>query len=355
MNNQPNPNNPPPTSPPFPKAQGAFDEREPDGVTQSPPNSNTTPDNIPPSNNYKLIIAFLLILLLAASATAAYFYLNPQANEARKIANQQDNPTQITTTPENILASWNSYEDQEHLISFKYPPSWTAQPLDIDGGNGIATISDPNILNPQPGIDDWVVLIKYQNNENRLSLKEYHEDIRTQSAPRGMMPPNYYSESAENITLDGHSTTILKNQNCEPAQCDKYLIPINDKIFEISVFTDNLTEQSKETINQILSTFQFTIQNQPTPKSLRPPDENAVRDPETGQWVLENELGIFGSQQEIDTITQNYNATVTIDVPQTSTYQLKFPVQSLDELKTIKAELEAQDYDVSLVNLMTPL
>lgn len=85
-----------------------------------------------------------------------------------------------------------------------------------------------------------------------------------------------------------------------------------------------------------------------------PPDENAIREPNSDQWILRNELVVFGSPEVISGVVDSYHGEISIAVPETSTYQIKFPVSALDELSEIKQELESQGIEASYVQLMSP-
>lgn len=86
----------------------------------------------------------------------------------------------------------------------------------------------------------------------------------------------------------------------------------------------------------------------------RSPDENAIKDPESGQWILGDELGIFADEQVINDVVYSYRGELTISIPKTSTYQVKFPVSSLDELNVIKQELENKGIQTMYVRLLAP-
>lgn len=85
-----------------------------------------------------------------------------------------------------------------------------------------------------------------------------------------------------------------------------------------------------------------------------PPDKNAIKDPESGQWILKDELVIIATEQVVEDLIEAFSGEISIAIPETSTYQVKFPVSSLEELNIIKQELEAQDVQVMHVLLISP-
>lgn len=69
------------------------------------------------------------------------------------------------------------------------------------------------------------------------------------------------------------------------------------------------------------------------------PPANVVKEPESGQWVLVNELAILASGQDVESLVAEFDGEITIEVPQTDTYQVKFPVSNLEELDVIAEKL----------------
>jgi hypothetical protein len=69
------------------------------------------------------------------------------------------------------------------------------------------------------------------------------------------------------------------------------------------------------------------------------PDDEVVIDPKSGQRVLVNQLAILGEGQDVRAIVAEYGGTITVAVPETDTYQAKFPVRSLKQLDIIARKL----------------
>lgn len=83
--------------------------------------------------------------------------------------------------------------------------------------------------------------------------------------------------------------------------------------------------------------------------------ENVVVEPESGQLVLVNELAILASGQDVSSLIADFGGEITVAVPQTDTYQVRFPVSCLAELDAIAAKLEQQGVRAQYVMLGGPL
>lgn len=66
---------------------------------------------------------------------------------------------------------------------------------------------------------------------------------------------------------------------------------------------------------------------------------NVVVEPESGQWIMKDVLIILASGQDVETLVAKFGGKITHAVPETDTYQARFPVSNLDELKEIQREL----------------
>lgn len=91
-----------------------------------------------------------------------------------------------------------------------------------------------------------------------------------------------------------------------------------------------------------------------TPAGDRPIPENVVRDPESGQWVLKDELIILSSGQDVRALVSKYDGKIVLAVEETGSYQVRFPVTSLEELAKIQRELEKQGLQVYLATVILP-
>lgn len=64
-----------------------------------------------------------------------------------------------------------------------------------------------------------------------------------------------------------------------------------------------------------------------------------VTDPGSGQRVIQNELTVLTSGQDVVSLIKPYGGTVVLEIKKTNTYQVRFPVKDLSELDVIKTEL----------------
>ena len=83
-------------------------------------------------------------------------------------------------------------------------------------------------------------------------------------------------------------------------------------------------------------------------------DDDEVIDPKSGQRVLVNQLAILGEGQDVRTIVAEYGGTITIAVPETDTYQAKFPVRSLKQLDAIAKKLQKRGLKTQYVLVTKP-
>ena len=83
-------------------------------------------------------------------------------------------------------------------------------------------------------------------------------------------------------------------------------------------------------------------------------DDDEVIDPKSGQRVLVNQLAILGEGQNVRVIVAEYGGTITIAVPETDTYQAKFPVRSLKHLDAIAKKLQKRGLKTQYVLVTKP-
>ncbi len=69
-----------------------------------------------------------------------------------------------------------------------------------------------------------------------------------------------------------------------------------------------------------------------------------------GQVLLAQELAVLGgSRDDVLAAVEPYEGVITVEVSETDTYQVAFPVESLDQLLEIQAALQADGLDVIVV------
>lgn len=84
------------------------------------------------------------------------------------------------------------------------------------------------------------------------------------------------------------------------------------------------------------------------PKSTWPPP-NVVND--GGTWTIVNELVILNSGQDVKSLVNEFGGEITISVPETDTYQVRFPVSSLAELDAIADKLRKKENGIKVVHV----
>ncbi len=80
-------------------------------------------------------------------------------------------------------------------------------------------------------------------------------------------------------------------------------------------------------------------------------DDDVVVDPKSGQRVLVNQLAILGEGQDVRKIVAEYGGTITVAVPETDTYQAKFPVRSLKQLDAVAKKLQKRGLKTQYVTV----
>ena len=92
----------------------------------------------------------------------------------------------------------------------------------------------------------------------------------------------------------------------------------------------------------------ISLYNQQSRDTWPPP--NVVKEHgESGQWVLVNELAILGSSQDVKSLVAEFDGEITVEVPETGTYQVKFPVSSLEELDIIANKLREKEPGIQVM------
>src|SRR5690242_10185373 len=83
-------------------------------------------------------------------------------------------------------------------------------------------------------------------------------------------------------------------------------------------------------------------------------DDDVVVDPKSGQRVLVNQLAILGEGQDVRRIVAECGGTITVAVPETDTYQAKFPVRSLKQLDAVARKLQRRGLKTQYVIVTKP-
>ena len=204
-----------------------------------------------------VIIGTLLLFAIIASFVAAFFYSQNKkfVDQSSTPTTTQPEPTSTTTEPTpDPTADWQTYSDPD--FSFRYPLEWT---MNESGKNGNLFNKQFQLIDPsngnQTGIGS-ITIIAYDN-PNQLSLEDY-EAKEVERYGKEAQRMVFHRTSGDNVNLGNSSALLLTNEDCEPGKCDVYLLSIKKNIYRILVRHDFVDEA---TINQILSTFQFTDHN----------------------------------------------------------------------------------------------
>lgn len=97
--------------------------------------------------------------------------------------------------------------------------------------------------------------------------------------------------------------------------------------------------------------FNSTSDNYRKPDPVGAP--NVVRDSD-GQLLIGDQLVILASSQDIRPAIKELDGTITIFVKETNTYQVKFPVKSLEELDLVAKKLKEKVSDIQVVRAYIP-
>jgi len=168
-------------------------------------------------------------------------------------------PTQIplpTSTPMPTLtpgptANWKTYSAAG--ISFKYPPNWVYKKFDIPGRAELHGLVQLMPENYESDIPMMPLFIMYWDNPEGLTIEQFDKKINQGAA---MLYPLYNSK-AQLTTLANLTAQYEPKGDCSPFPCHKYVISIQNKIWEISSQYTNNPNEFKPTIDLILSTFRF--------------------------------------------------------------------------------------------------
>lgn len=227
-----------------------------------PVETTSVPENLvtPPNSSKKvspLVIGMGLLLTILLLIVGLLAYQNSKlqgemdslrtANaetESKKMEPAEPTPTE---TPDPT-ADWETYTGNG--ITFKYPPEWNASDYEITTTYDLEGIVRLQPLTPDVDIFAYMDLSIWEN-PNNLSLKEYDEQIiQSEFSPNRLNQPD-----AKEVKLDVFTAYKTEDFNCEPHNCDMYVIPLEGQILEIHSYTDYVTDK---VFDQILSTFEFT-------------------------------------------------------------------------------------------------
>lgn len=212
-----------------------------------------------PKNIPAMILSFLLLISLSISGYFGYqYYQTSQPEEHSHEA--QSSPTPAPT--HDSTASWETFNSSVFHYSFSYPNDWSLLTWnEVVGGIGTHSLSNYDVVKIEEYMDHGTVNWNgFIGNDEAIKL-----DISISKTP-------YRSESPmladHNIIIAGKIPTVYKVANLGAGPAED-LIVINIKTLSgdnliIAVYgfklnaEDILSSDSWDTIDQVLSTFQFT-------------------------------------------------------------------------------------------------
>lgn len=235
-------------------------------LTNTPTLTNSDQSVSTPKNGNFLTI--LLSVLLLVSVGAAGFFAYQVQNLKKQLNELQTQPTPTPlTSPEPVMevddptVDWKKYTNTAYNYEIKYPIDWTAKSTEpgppafdlVNNSRGFITY--PNRYN-SAGDAKTYITIETDGPQN-LAYSSY-EDWLTKLSSSVF----YNIESTTNIIFAGLQATLVSGSYDGygfPASIKTiYLKSSNDNTyFSISV-TNETGNTNQDTIDQILSTFEFT-------------------------------------------------------------------------------------------------
>lgn len=203
---------------------------------------------IPKKNNRMLIVISVIALTLLGSM--AYFvYQNLQLK--KQITYLTPTSPQLSppppAPPANPMADWKTYTDNNIGFSIKYPSSWTYK------------LGETNVTSGHVTFDTRLP----SSNKNTNYIFEM--SLETQ-ADYDQWSKYSTTTTLEPQTINGHS--FEKYVVGDLYYSLNYILKQNGKIFRFIFYPFDSSQYPKElqeTLNQILSTFQFLDQTSPSP------------------------------------------------------------------------------------------
>ncbi|MDO8620930.1 MAG: hypothetical protein Q7R31_01480 [Candidatus Levybacteria bacterium] len=211
-----------------------------DNVSQPIPQQAPVQPEIPPTNSNSnwlktLAIGFGIVSIGTAIAVGGYFLgtKNSQPVIESKIV------VQPSPTPADETANWKTYTDKNHLYSIRYPVEFTT------------TISDSksNVMDAS-GAFNLAISTELTN----LDLNSYVDQKSSCS--------EINSKNGISYIIDSKNSLRFEQTPCgQTGSTDIYTIN-NGVAYHFSIATQANYDSYLKTLNQILSTFKFTNQNQ---------------------------------------------------------------------------------------------
>lgn len=203
---------------------------------------------VKPTPWFKILLAAIGVLLILGLFGNLYLL----ARNQKPAAEVTPASIQITVTPAiDPTANWKTYNNLG--ISFKYPANWISEKYEVSGRaehHGLLRLKSENYQSEMPSVP---LFIHYWDNPEDLTIEQYDKKINQGAA---MLYPLYNSQ-AQTMTLGGLTARYEPRGDCSPFNCYKYVISVQNKIWEISSQYATDPIEFKSIVDQILSTFKF--------------------------------------------------------------------------------------------------
>lgn len=219
------------------------------------------PQEMRPQLNARKPILFTLVGILILGGIV---FAGTQLQKSRSLPSNSAETTPIASAVPDVneqtekIVATKTFAAPQWNITFSYPSEWMAQ-VRTTG----AVLVPPQNWDSKKQVASSYPWIKINTHENpkRLSLKEYSND------DQWTIDPGLYYQDAKPLTIDGKEGFSISSVNCEPTECDKVIILVEDTIYELTLdFDFDNTESEKKAYRdvfaQIVSTIQFTKNDQ---------------------------------------------------------------------------------------------
>ncbi len=204
------------------------------------------------SKGFAPILIILFIALIFAGVFLIYKNYTAVTQPVYQ-ATQTPNPTVSESTSSADMANWKIYRDEALGISFEYPDSLVAIAYTSDD-NDEPKVSDTVVNLAPPNYHGTLIALDYFSNPKNFSLSQW--DIDSNKKPG--MSINLYSSTDKPVKMANNITAYYReNDSCGPTYCQIYVWSYKDKIYRLSSFNSNVSNQDAN-FQKIFSTFKFT-------------------------------------------------------------------------------------------------